>query len=44
MLVFVWAVHLYRKITIVSYFMGCASVREDNQCYILYVLCICTGR
>ena len=26
MLVIVWAVHLYGKITIVSYFMGCASV------------------
>ena len=32
MLVIVWAVYLYGKITIVSYFMGCASVGEDNQC------------
>ena len=32
MIVIVWAVHLYRKITSVSYCMGFASVREDNQC------------
>ena len=44
MLVIVWAVHLYGKITISSYFMGYASVREDNQCQLLYGLCICTGR
>ena len=29
MLVIVWAVHLYGKITIVSYCMGCVSVRGD---------------
>ena len=59
MLVIECVVHLYLKITSVSYFMGCesickktrfcdcmgcASVREDNQCKLLYVLCICTGR
>ena len=44
MLVIVWAEHLYWKISSVSYCMGCASVREDNQCSLLYVLCICTVR
>ena len=28
----------------VSYCVNCASVRKDNQCLLLYVLCICTGR
>ena len=32
MLVIVWALHLYGKITSVSYSMGFASVQEDNQC------------
>ena len=32
MLVIVWVVHLYGKITCVNYCMDCASVREDNQC------------
>ena len=32
MLVIVWVVHLYWKITIVSYCMGCASLRVDNNC------------
>ena len=32
MLVIEWVVHLYSKITNVSYCMACASVREDNQC------------
>ena len=41
MLVFVWVVHLYGKITNVS---CCASVQEDNQCKLLYGLCICMGR
>ena len=31
MLVIVWVVHLYSKITSVSYCMACASVLEDNQ-------------
>ena len=31
MLVVVWVVHLYGKITSVSYCMGFASVKEDNQ-------------
>ena len=59
MLVIVWFVQLYWKITIDSYFMGCesvckktrfsdcmgcASLRLDNQCKLLYGLCICTGR
>ena len=44
MLVIAWVVHLYREITSVSYCMGCVSVREDNQCLLLYGLCICTGR
>ena len=32
MLVIVWVVHMYRKVTSVSYCMVCASVQEDNQC------------
>ena len=32
MLVIVWAVHLYGKITIASYCMGCASLWVDNHC------------
>ena len=32
MLVVVWVVHLYGKITSVSYCMDCASAREDNMC------------
>ena len=32
MLVIVWAVRLYEKITSVSYCVGCASLQEDNQC------------
>ena len=31
-LVIVWVVHLYWKITSVSNCMVCAYVREDNQC------------
>ena len=31
MLVIVWAVHLYGKITSVSCCIGCASGWEDNQ-------------
>ena len=32
MLVIVCVVHLYGKITIVGYCMGCVSVRGDNRC------------
>ena len=32
MLVVVWVVYLYGKITSVRCCMGCVSVREDNQC------------
>ena len=32
MLVIVCVVHMYGKITIVIYCMGCASVGKDNQC------------
>ena len=31
MLVIVWGLYLYEQITIVSYCMGCASVREDTS-------------
>ena len=44
MLVVVWVVYLYRKITSARCCMGFASVQEDNQCQLLYGLCICTGR
>ena len=44
MFVIVWAVHLYVKITSVSYCMVCATVWEDYQCQLLYGLCISTGR
>ena len=44
MLVIVWEVHLYGKITSVGYCMGFASVQKGNQCQLLYGLCICTGR
>ena len=32
MLVIVWVVHLYGKITSVNYCMNYASVWKDNQC------------
>ena len=41
MLVIVWVVHLYWKITSVSYCMGCLSVLEDNQCKLFHGLLIC---
>ena len=44
MLVIVCVVHLYGKITSVSYCMGCVSVQGDNQCELLYGLCIYMGR
>ena len=44
MLVIVWAVHLYGRITSVSYCMVCASIRLDNQGKLLHVFRICTGR
>ena len=40
MLIIVWTVHLYVKITSVSNSMGCAYVLEDNQCKLFYGLCI----
>ena len=45
MLVIVWVVHLYWKITSVSYSKGCVSGRKDtNVSKLLYGLCICKGR
>ena len=38
MLVIVCVVHMYGKITIVSYCMDCASAWKDNQCKLFYVL------
>ena len=32
MLVIVWVLHLYGKITSVSYCVGCASVQVANKC------------
>ena len=44
MLVIVWAVHLYGKITSVSYCMGCASVKVANQGLLFNGWCICRRR